>query len=121
VRPWRLRDCLGLLIGDWDGNGLVLGWWTAQIWSHSSVTNNWNTATRRFYIGQSKCPDPVIHRTRSGRGIPARGVAPRSDTASILARRAFRSGRRARILLRESQGQGTCPTWTSTPRRCRGA
>jgi hypothetical protein len=36
-------------------NGLALGWWTAQIWSHSSVTNNWNTATRRFYIGQSKC------------------------------------------------------------------
>ena len=31
----------------------------------------------------------------AGRGIPPRCVAPRSNTASILARRAWRSGRRA--------------------------
>src|SRR5437667_5827969 len=48
-----------------------------------------------------------------GRGIPPRGVAPRSDTPGILARRALRSGRRARDLCHDPLGRDTSVAVTS--------
>ena len=41
------------------------------------------------------CPESGIHRTSFGRGIPPGGVAPPSNTPSILGRLALPFGRRA--------------------------
>ena len=57
------------------------------------------------------------------RGIPPRGVAPRSHTACMLARRALRSGRRARDLRHDPLGRATSEFPATTefarpPARC---
>ena len=67
----------------------------------------------------------MVRDTIPGRGIPPRGVAPRSHTACMLARRALRSGRRARDLCHDPLGRdtsaefysATMPWGTSRPAR----